>query len=370
MGKDILHTSYFILYFVLPPILTFLIILSIVVLIHELGHFLVAKWTGVKVEEFGFGYPPRAIGKKVGETIYSINWLPFGGFVRMFGEQEAEAEGSKDPRAFFNKSKKQRVAIILAGVFMNMVLAIVCFSVIYSLRGIPQEVDYIVVDGIAPNSPAQAAGIQTGDKVLAIDGLTQAKTAEFVEYLKTKAGQPVAILLERNSQQVAVELTPRVNPPEGEGAVGVAVSNYDNVFYPAWQMPFRGTKVGLEEAFAWTKMMFEGLWQMISGLFAGQKPEVRGVVGIYEITKTVAAEGILPVIKFMGILSINLAVINILPFPALDGGRFAFIMLEKAIGKRIKPKIEAYINMAGMAILVTLMVLITVADVLRIVRGG
>jgi len=353
-----------------PPIFIFLIILSIVVLIHELGHFLVAKWTGTGVEEFGFGYPPRAIGKKIGGTIYSLNWLPFGGFVRLFGEQEAELEGSKNPKAFFNKSKKQRTAVILAGVFMNMVLAIACFSVIYSINGIPQEVDYIVIDGVAPNSPAEMAGLKTGDKVVSIDGQSKQKTADFVEYLKNKAGQEVVLGLQRGGKDLNTTLTPRVNPPEGEGAVGVAVSNYDNVFYPVWQMPLRGTKVGIEEAYAWTKMMFEGLWQMISGIFVGVKPEVRGIVGIYEITATVAKEGILPVIKFMGILSINLAVINILPFPALDGGRFAFIMLEKVIGRKIKPKIEAYVNMAGMAILVTLMVLITVADVLRVIRGG
>jgi len=363
-----LHTSCFII--VLPPLLTFLIILSIVVLIHELGHFVVAKLTGTKVEEFGLGYPPRAIGKKIGETIYSLNWLPFGGFVRLFGEQEAEAEGSKDPRAFFNKSKKQKVAVILAGVFMNMILAIVCFSYIYSVSGIPQEVDYIVIDGIAPNSPAQTAGLQAGDKVLTIDGISKNTTAEFVAYLKDKAGQQVVFGIERERQRLNVSLTPRIDPPQGEGAVGVAVSNYDNVFYPAWQMPLRGTITGLEEAYGWTKMMFGGLWQMIYGLFVGQKPEVRGIVGIYEITATVAAQGILPVIKFIGILSINLAVINILPFPALDGGRFAFIMLEKVIGRKIKPKIEAYINMAGMAILITLMVLVTVADILRIIRGS
>ena len=336
-----------------------------------MGHFVVAKLTGVKVEEFGLGYPPRAIGKKLGETIYSLNWLPFGGFVRLFGEQEAEAEGSKNPRAFFNKSKKQRIAVILAGVFMNMVLAVVCFSAIYSINGIPEEVNYIVVDGIAPNSPAQLAGLQTGDKVLSIDGLAKTTTAEFVDYLKNKAGQEVTLGLQRGEQKIETNLIPRVNPPQGEGAVGVAVSNYDNVFYPAWQMPFRGgTVTGVEEAYGWTKMMFGGLWQMIYGLFAGQKPEVRGIVGIYEITATVAEQGILPVIKFMGILSINLAVINILPFPALDGGRFAFIMLEKVIGRKIKPKIEAYINMAGMAVLITLMVLVTVADILRVVRGG
>jgi len=193
---------------------------------------------------------------------------------------------------------------------------------------------------------------------------------EFVGFLEDKKGEEVSILIERNGQEQTTSLVPRENPPEGEGAVGVLVSNYDNVFYPWWQMPFRGAWVGIQEAYGWTTMMVSGLAQTIQGLFKGAKPEVTGVIGIYQITSTVAEQGILPVIKFIGILSINLAVINILPFPALDGGRFAFILLEDLIGKKIRPKVEAYVNMVGMAILITLMVLITIGDVLRIVRGG
>jgi len=431
---------------VIPPILTFLIILSIVVLIHELGHFLVAKWVGVKVEEFGYGFPPRAIGKKIGETIYSINWLPIGGFVKLFGEQEAEAEGSKDPRAFFNKSKKQRSAVIVAGVVMNMVLAVICFSVIYSIVGIPEKVNYLVVDqvapdsvpqniglkeedkilavngseisdvdgfrqiektadqnpltltvkrdgqeiaitpedwqdliiikGIEPGSPAQEAGFELGDKIVSLDGEKVNDVQVYIDSVKAKAGSTIILEVIRAGELMQLSVVPRENPGPSKGAIGVAigyelsVSDYDNVFYPAWQMPFRGTKVGLEEAYNWTKEMFTGLAQMVGGIFSGHVPEVMGVVGMYGVTKTVAAEGILPLIKFMGILSINLAVINILPFPALDGGRLAFIMLEKVIGRKIKPKIEAYINMAGMVVLLSLMALVTVADVLRVVRGG
>lgn len=352
----------------LPTPIIFLLVLSIVVLIHELGHFLSAKKIGIKVEEFGFGYPPKAIGKKIGETIYSLNWLPFGGFVRLYGEQEEGSEGTNSQKAFYNRSKKERSVVILAGVFMNIILAMFCFSLIYSIAGIPTEVNYVTIENIAPNSPAQTAGLQAGDKVIAIDGILMQETNDFVSYLKEKGGQEVKVEVEREEQILDKVLIPRLNPPEGEGALGVVVSNYDNIFYPWWQMPFRSLIVGVEETYTWTKMMFVGLGQMIGGLFSGQKPEVRGVVGIYEMTSDIAAMGILPIIKFIGILSINLAVINVLPFPALDGGRFMFIMLEKVIGKKIKPKIEAYINMAGMAILIGLMVIITVADVIRVVK--
>jgi regulator of sigma E protease len=353
----------------LPPFIIFIIVLSIVVLIHELGHFLAAKLFGMRVDEFGFGYPPRLIGKKIGETIYSINWLPFGGFVKIYGEQEADEPGSKSNRAFFNKSKKQRAAVILAGVVMNLLLAVVCFSAIYSIAGIPEKVDYISVETISKDSPAEKAGLQVGDVILDIDGQKVTEVSNFVDYVKEKAGSNIAITIKRDNQVQNITLVPRQNPPEGEGAVGVAVSNYDNIFYPVWQMPFRGALVGIEEAYGWTKMMVVGLGTMISEAFRGVRPQVTGVVGIYQVTTSVAEQGILPLIKFIGILSINLAVVNVLPFPALDGGRFMFIVFEKVIGRKMRPKIEAYINMAGFAILVTLMILITIGDVMRLLRG-
>lgn len=354
----------------LPDIVNFFIVLSVVVLIHELGHFVAAKLVGVKVEEFGLGYPPKAIGKKIGETIYSINWLPFGGFVRLFGEQEADAPGTKSSKAFFHKTKLQRTFVILAGVFMNLVLGVVCFSLIYSIKGIPEEVNYIVVEAVSPNSPAQQAGLGVGDKVLAINDQHMQQVSEFVGYLKDKGGQNVTIDIERKGEKKEINLTPRQNPPEGEGAVGVLVSNYDNIFYPMWQMPFRGTYVGVQEAYGWTKMMLVGLGTMVMQAFAGKAPEVAGPVGIYKITSTVAKEGIIPLIKFIGIFSINLAVVNVLPIPALDGGRFLFILIEGLIGKKIKPAIEAYINMAGMALLVGLMLLVTGFEVFKLIKGN
>lgn len=351
----------------MPTIFIFLIILSIVVLIHELGHFLAAKKVGVKVEEFGLGYPPRVWGKKIGETIYSLNWLPFGGFVRLYGEMEEGSEKTKSKRAFYNQSKKEKALVILAGVFMNLILAIGCFSLIYSLKGIPEEVDYVMIDGVASNSPAEEVGIIAGDRLLAVDGKEITRTDEFVEYLGDKGGVEVLFEYQRGNEILESIITPRENPPAGEGAVGVAVSNYDNIFYPVWQMPFRGTWVGIQEAFAWTKMMFGGLAKMVVDGLTGKAPEVSGIVGIYQATGQVAEMGILALVKFVGILSINLAVVNILPFPALDGGRMAFLLLEKVIGKKMKPIIEAKINMVGMMILIGLMAVITVLDVKRLI---
>lgn len=362
----------------LPPLIVALVVLSIVILIHEIGHFVMAKMTKVRVEEFGFGYPPRLFGMRFGETLYSINALPFGGFVRLFGEQEEEISlGAKlkdkvRQRAFFSKSKKQRAIIIVAGVVMNFLLGAAAFSLVYSLVGIPEKVDYVTINAVVPGSPAQESGLNQGDKLVSVDGVEVSQINEFVAAMEEKKGREVVLeVASREKGKRVVKLTPRQDPPEGEGALGVLISNYDNIFYPIWQMPFRGAWVGIKEAISWGEAMVVGIWMMLVQLATqGTAPAVAGPVGIYKITASVSEQGFLALIKFTGILSINLAVINILPFPALDGGRLAFIFLEKAIGRKVKPKIEYWINLTGMAILITLMIALTLREVLELVRAA
>ena len=366
----------------MPSILVVLITISLVILIHELGHFLVAKWVGVKVEEFGLGYPPRIIGKKIGETLYSINVLPFGGFVKLFGEQEADlrlkdklAENLKH-RAFFNKGKKKRLAVIAAGAVMNFVLGMVAFSFVYSWAGIPEKVDYLTIDAVMPNSPAAEVGLQAEDRILTIDGREVRQVDEFVKLMDEKKDQEITLELTAKQgrewnleQRRTVAVTPRKDPPEGEGALGILISNFDNIYYPFWQMPFRGAWVGIQEAISWGLVIFLGIWTMLVQLFTqGIAPQVAGPVGIYRITAAVSQQGLLALMRFTGILSINLAVINILPFPALDGGRLVFIFLEKVIGRRIKPVIEQWINSIGIIILIGLMLAVTFREVLDLLR--
>lgn len=358
----------------MSSLLAFLIVLSLVVLIHELGHFLSAKKVGVKVEEFGFGIPPRLWGKKIGETIYSINWLPFGGFVKLFGQQREGATKKElgSPRAFVNQGKKKRALVIVAGIIGNFLLGAVCFSIVYSFIGIPKKVNYVVVDYVISDSPAEKAGIKENDKIVGVLDKKIVSVDQFVKLIDERGEIETEIEIVSKikgkfdeSSRRTVVVVPRKDPPEGEGALGILISGYDNIFYPLWQMPFRGAWIGGQEAIGWGAAMVLGLAQMIKELFIGVVPEVSGPVGIYKITSGVVSQGALALIKFTGILSINLAVVNLLPFPALDGGWLALVFLEKARGRKLRAKVEYWLNAVGMVILISLMLAITAKEIIK-----
>lgn len=354
-------------------IITFIIILSILVLVHELGHFFVARKFGVKVEEFGFGYPPRILGKKIGETIYSLNWLPFGGFVRMLGEDSSEqVEDKKDlGRALFSQKKRVRVAVLMAGVVMNFILGVVLFGAIYTKLGIPETVNYVVVTGVSENSPAGMAGIKPDDKIVGVEGFSWPEKREdslkaFIDYVNQHKGEEVLLEFDNGNEKIVV---PRVDEeiPLGEGALGVAITNLDFVLYPVWQRPFRGMIVGTKEAVLWGKDILASLGQIFYNLFRGEVPkDVAGPVGIYEISKSVARQGFMAILQFVAILSINLSILNLLPLPALDGGRLVFVGIEAITKKRLKPEVEQVIHLVGIVLLIGLMVLVTVNDVKRL----
>lgn len=375
-------------------IITFFIVLSILVLVHETGHFLLAKKAGIKVEEFGFGYPPRIVAKKIGETIYSLNLLPFGGFVRLFGEELGESERAgerENKRAFWAKSKKARTSVIVAGVLANFLLAIVVFSLVYSFSGIPTKTDKVIIIGIAPGSPAEKAGLKAEDVVLFVSGEKIQNTSSFVELTKKYTGKEMALEIARekdnpckekvlgawpgleiscHGENIVLSVIPRENPPEGEGPLGVAVSNMEMKRYPFWQMPFRGMIEGFKEAFGWIILIFGALGKMLVDLISrGTIPkDIAGPVGILQITGVVVGGGVLNVLQFIGILSVNLAVINILPFPALDGGKFIFVAYEAITRRRPRPTFERWFNTAGMAFLLFLIILVTINDVRRVIE--
>jgi len=354
----------------ISSIIIFLIVLSVLIFVHEFGHFWAAKRNKVWVEEFGFGLPPRIFGKKIGETLYSINLLPLGGFVRLHGEN-ADDNLSKPTRAFLNKSKKARAFIIIAGVLMNLLLGIVCFAIVYSFSGIPRETNNIRVLDIATGSPAQTSGILVGDIIENLNGQPVHETQNFIGMLGERKGEKVKLEVDRDGESKTFNLEVRENPPDGEGALGVVVSSIEIYYPPIWQRPFLGMFYGFKEALFWGQTIVAGLVKIFIELFSGVTPkDVAGPVGIFAITSQAASVGILALINFVGILSINLGILNIIPFPALDGGRLAFVFLEKALGKRVWPKLEATIHTIGMIILITLIVAITVKDVRGLISAG
>jgi regulator of sigma E protease len=352
--------------------LIFIVILSFLVIIHELGHFLVARWAKIKVEEFGLGYPPKAwtlFKDKMG-TIYTLNWLPFGGFVRMFGEdsQEETKEGS-----FASRPAWKRMLVVLAGAVVNFTFGVIAFGMIYSWHGIPTELGGVRIEELAPGSPAESAGIPVGSLVTAIEvGEERIEVKEGGDLIGTVAqyrGQTVRLLTDDgNAYDMYVRTVEEV--PEGQGALGVTLRDFEMKFYPWWQMPFRGMWVGLQSAITFGGMILVALGTMIKELVTmGTVPaDVAGPVGIvYQAEKQgFLREGFWGQLNFAAILSINLAIINVLPFPALDGGRAFLLAIEMVFRKRVKPRIEQWLNTTGFLLLIGLILLISIRDVGRV----
>ena len=357
-------------------IIVFILILGLLVFVHELGHFISAKRAGVKVEEFGFGFPPRVFAFTKGETTYSLNAIPIGGFVKIFGE-EGDDNRSTSKRAFYNKPIWQRAIILVMGVVMNMLIAGILLSIVHGI-GIPsvvnpgQEANYrnvqIQIVEIAKNSPAEKAGIKVGDSILSLafgSEKTEIKEIDGVQkFIAFHSGQEITIEIKRGNEVLLKNLTPRINPPKDEGALGIAMSKTGLISYPWYQAILKG--------FAATGKLFITMitvfYQLIKTLIlkGTMIGEVAGPVGIVVLTGQMVKLGLVYILQFTAILSINLALINILPFPALDGGRLLFLLIEKIKGKPIKFKTERFANSLGFAILIGLMLVVTLRDVIKL----
>src|SRR3989344_4060158 len=351
--------------------IVFFFILSILVLIHEAGHFIAAKKNGVMVEEFGFGLPPRLFGKKIGETIYSINWLPFGGFVKVLGEEQHELNSKKIPesfknRTFYHKSNFQKLIILTAGVMANFLLGWFVISIILTY-GIPTPTNDIIIDDIVKDSPAQEAGIKKGDlvKQIRVNGqvITLKNVDHFIEVVKKHKGQEIEVSLTRQSRLFTVSITPRLKPPPNQGALGVSLSQFVIKKYKWYEAPF----YSLIESSKITVIIVRELLKTLFTLALFQKPDVdvAGPLGIAKLTGQAVKVGWLAVLQLLGILSLNLAVINIMPFPALDGGRVAFVIYEAISGRKVRQQVEQKLNLIGFAILITLIIVVTINDIVK-----
>lgn len=352
-------------------VLVFIIILAVLVLVHEFGHFIAAKKSGVLVEEFGFGFPPRLFGKKIGETLYSVNLLPIGGFVKLYGEEYHEERGKTDAlksRAFVYKKPWQKTVIIVAGIVGNFLLAWVLISYLFT-QGVPTPTNNVSVESVRQGSPAYTAGIRAADEIKSIQ--TPVKTypitaADQIITLSHKlGGQKVTLKVLRNGVKKDIVVTPRKNPPAGQGPLGIVVTTFVVKKYPWYQAPFYGLAHSFDISFKIVSELSKTVIQLLS--FKKPSVDVAGPIGIAQFTGQAIKFGNNAVLELTALLSLNLAVINILPFPALDGGRLAFVLYEWVSRKRVNKSVERYVNLFGIIILLSLAFVISVHDVIKLV---
>ncbi|MBP9797980.1 site-2 protease family protein [Candidatus Woesebacteria bacterium] len=356
-------------------VIVFFLVLSLLVIIHELGHFVVAKWNGIKVEEFGFGIPPRLFGIRIGETLYSLNWLPFGGFVKVYGEELADVKDSEisaadRKRSFAHKKPWQKLAVLVAGVTLNFILGWAIVSYLFT-KGVPVPSENVVVQAVSEKSPAADAGLQKGDMILNASGTDDTdvvvkESGDVSKLAQKNAGKTLLLTIKRGDKEFETPIIPRVNPPKGQGALGVVISNYTIKKYSYIEAPV----YGLVESAKITGIIAQELGKTLVRFvtFQKQEAEIAGPVGIAQLTSQAAKQGIDPLLQLIGLLSLNLAVLNILPFPALDGGRVVFVLYEWITRKKVNAKFEQRLNFAGFALLISLLILVTINDIVKLFK--
>lgn len=347
-------------------VVSFLVVIIVLVLAHEFGHFITAKARGVRVLEFGVGFPPRLFGVKRGDTIYSVNAIPLGGFVKLAGEEDP-----KEPGSLAGKSIPTRLLILSAGAMMNVLLPIVLFAIAFMVPH--QIVKYdVVVARVDPGSPAQQAGMMVGDRIVKVDGRTVENGNDLSRDIQLNLGNLVTLTLVRSDGATQnLELTPRWHPPADQGAIGIGLQQPDpsGITTQTESLPFwEAIPMGVTNSIDTFILFKNGIIGMIIGAVPAQ---FAGPVGIAQLTGEVASTGFSPLLEFAAFLSINLAIFNIFPLPALDGGRIAFVLLEWVRrGKRIAPKVEGLVHLAGFLLLMVFFLAITYQDIARIIRGG
>lgn len=371
-------------------IIVFLITILILVLVHELGHFLMCKRFNIKVLEFGFGIPPKIWGKKIGETLYSLNLLPIGGFVRPLGEDETDKEVLTNKRSFASQTPWKKIAVVVAGVVMNTILAWIIFWGILAVQGFKIQIPslpalsgyqfsfanqsndrYILISDVAPNSPAKAAGLNAGDRVIALNNTPLTSVQELINGTRDNIGKPLKLTISdlHNTTQKTIEVTPRENPPQGQGALGVSLGSMDFINL-SYDTPIQKLLSGPIYSYNLLEYSFSALGQTITSSIAKKdlKPvsdNVAGPIGITRIVSQILTveNPFIPYLHFMGALSLNLAFVNILPFPGLDGGRLVFLLFEAFTRKKTHPAIEKYVHTFGLAFLIGMILLVTMSDI-------
>jgi regulator of sigma E protease len=359
-------------------ILIFIVMLVVLIVGHEFGHLIAAKLSGMKVPEFGIGFPPKLWGKKIGDTEYSVNALPFGGFVKIVGEDATEA--SNDPAAFSNRPKILQAFTLFAGPFSNVILGFIFFSIAF-MSGIPTALESseyagrltnerIVIAEVLPGSPADKAGIHAGDRVISItanDITTPIERPEAIAGLIAEANGAVRMTVLRDNKQVELTATPEkglISEEPDRQALGIA-----SALVGTLQLSFfEAVAKGFSETVEKTQAIVVGMGQLIGAAvtLTADVKNIAGPVGIASLAGDAASFGFGSILSFAALISLNLAVLNLLPFPALDGGRLAFLLVETIIRRPIPTQITNTVNTVGFAILILLMLAVTAHDIFKL----
>lgn len=341
-------------------------VLSLLLLVHELGHFIVARLAGIRVEEFGIGLPPRLFGVRRGEVIYSVNAIPLGAFVKMTGEN---GEDDYDPRSFGAKGKLARSAVLVAGPAMNFLTAALLFAAAYAIGWPTPTSSEVFIYKVNAGSPAEAAGMQPGDKVVALDGRKIETAKEFVDNTRQKLGQEVSVTIERGGTQVQTKLTPRTQWPEGDGPLGIGLQVRALKTVPVSYPIHEAIPMGFARATDMVLFTLAVPVMIVQGALPAEVARPIGPIGIAQVTTQAADEVAdsgwwFPLITLTATISAGLAIANLLPFPALDGGRLLMIGVEAIRRKRISPEREGALHFVGLMVLISLMLLISYYDII------
>lgn len=354
--------------------LLFFLILALLVLSHEFGHFLFAKFSGVKVEEFGFGFPPRLFGIRKGETLYSFNILPLGGFVKIFGEDDTEKIGE---RSFAGLSARTRAVIIGAGVFFNVLLAWALFSAGFIVGvptlvadggTIPLEQSEVHILAVQPDTPAAASGLEAGDRLVRIEAGEESLDVQTIapvqQFITAHSGTPVSVHIRRGGERHIVTAVPSVKPEEGRGALGISMGLIGIERALWYDAPIRGLRSTVASVGILGKALAGFFSQLVSG--KSSLDGVAGPLGIAVLIEDTSRFGAAFLIQLVALLSVNLALINLLPFPGLDGGRLFFLLIEFVRGAPINRRVHRYAHTAGFVLLLLFMLVITYRDIARL----
>jgi len=361
-------------------IILFLVVLAVLIFVHELGHFLVAKKSGIRVDEFAIGFPPKIFGWTRGETKYVLNLIPFGGYVKIFGENpdEESINGADSARSFVKAKKWKQISVLLAGIAFNIIFAWLLISISFmfgSLVPVGEGTDgqyskyikdsQVVLTGVLKDSPAEKAGLAQGDRILSVQSIGDGdlNTSKVRELIEISANVQVNIAYERNGETKTVMVSPEMNKDSGKRVIGIYMENVGVVKLNPILALYEGGKLTITT----TKEVAIGLGTFISQAVRGQGDftQVSGPVGIVGLVGDAATFGLAYFLGFVAFISLNLAVINLIPFPALDGGRVLFAIIEIIIRRPIKPQIANTLNTVGFFILISLMLVITYRDILK-----